>query len=98
MNILQNPSLLVAIPVLHAWVEMLNTPGVADSGCIVQLYAPLLQVSSMRLFRYETLPEGYDDPTVSFLNEDIDTFPERCATSRVLSLRRSPLYGKILGS
>lgn len=43
------------------------------------LIAPLLELCSSRLIRYESLPEDSDDPTLLFLLEDIDTIPERHA-------------------
>tara|TARA_R110002003_G_scaffold1679_3_gene23421 strand:- start:9600 stop:11411 length:1812 start_codon:yes stop_codon:yes gene_type:complete len=39
----------------------------------------LLETSCSRLIRYESLPEDTGDITLQFLNEDIDTVPERHA-------------------
>jgi exportin-5 len=39
----------------------------------------LLETSCSRLIRYESLPEDTEDITLQFLNEDIDTVPERHA-------------------
>jgi exportin-5 len=39
----------------------------------------LLQICSARLIRYEQFPEDSEDVTILFLNEDVDTVPERHA-------------------
>ena len=39
----------------------------------------LLETCCARLIRYESLPEDTEDVTLQFLNEDIDTLPERHA-------------------
>lgn len=46
---------------------------------VTGLIAPLLEICMERLVRWENLPEDSDNPTVTFLNEDIDTVPERHA-------------------
>ena len=46
---------------------------------VASLTAPLLETCTQRLVRYEALPEDSNDPTILFLNEDIDTLPERHA-------------------
>lgn len=43
------------------------------------LIAPLLEMCSSRLIRYESMPEDSENPSLSFLLEDIDTIPERHA-------------------
>lgn len=43
------------------------------------IIAPLLELCSSRLVRYENVPEDSDDPSMIFLLEDIDTVPERHA-------------------
>lgn len=43
------------------------------------LIAPLLELSSSRLIRYEDMSEDCGDPEYVFLKEDIDTQPERHA-------------------
>ncbi|KAL8831732.1 MAG: hypothetical protein Q9191_000703 [Dirinaria sp. TL-2023a] len=42
-------------------------------------YGPLLGLCSRRLIRYEALPEDSADPSIIYLNEDVDTMPERHA-------------------
>ncbi len=46
---------------------------------VASLTAPLLETCTQRLVHYENLPEDSNDPTILFLNEDIDTLPERHA-------------------
>lgn len=43
------------------------------------MVAPLLEVCSSRLVRFENLPEDTQDPTLLLLMEDTDTIPERHA-------------------
>lgn len=78
ISILRNQSLTVSIPVLHSWSRLL-APGKLKVVDITSLFPPLLEICTQRLVRYETLPEDSDDPTIIFLNEDIDTIPERHA-------------------
>lgn len=77
ISILRNQSLTVSIPILHSWSRLLS-PGKLKMD-ITSLFPPLLEICTQRLVRYETLPEDSDDPTIIFLNEDIDTIPERHA-------------------
>lgn len=79
MNILQHPSLTVSIPILHSWSRLLALSKITGLDVIHRLIAPILETCTQRLVRYETLPEDTDDPTIIFLNEDIDTIPERHA-------------------
>ena len=46
---------------------------------VMNLIAPLLETCSQRLLRYEALPEDSNHPSIMFLNEDVDTTPERHA-------------------
>lgn len=78
-EVLQHPSLVVSIPVLHCWVRLLRGKTIRGIPAVTQLIPPLLQTCSQRLIRYEVLPEDSDDTTYLFLNEDIDTTPERHA-------------------
>ncbi|EEQ88473.2 nuclear import and export protein Msn5 [Blastomyces dermatitidis ER-3] len=79
MNILQHPSLTVSIPILHSWSRLLASSKITSLDVIHGLIAPILETCTQRLVRYETLPEDTDNPTIIFLNEDIDTIPERHA-------------------
>lgn len=78
-EVLGHPSLVVSIPVLHAWTRLLRTRTIRDSSAVLQLVPALLETCSSRLLRYEALPEDSNDPTFILLNEDLDTAPERHA-------------------
>lgn len=79
LEILANQSLAISIPVLSTWTKLLRSHTVGDSEVISSVIGPLLEICSRRLIRYEHLPPDSEDPTVLFLNEDIDTTPERHA-------------------
>ena len=79
LDTLQNPSLVVSIPVLHAWTRLLRSRAVSSSDEVTRLIPVLLETCSRRLLRYEALPDDTDDVTFLFLNEDFDTIPERHA-------------------
>jgi exportin-5 len=78
-DIMRNPSLVVSIPVLHCWTKLLRSPVVRENDIIKSMIGGLLETSCSRLIRYESLPEDTEDITLQFLNEDIDTIPERHA-------------------
>jgi exportin-5 len=78
-DICRNPSLVVSIPVLHCWTKLLRSRIVRDSEVVAQMIGGLLEICCARLIRYEVFPEDSEDVTVLFLNEDIDTVPERHA-------------------
>lgn len=75
----QHPSLSVSIPVLHTWSKLLVSERIGNSDLVTGLIPALLGICTQRLIRWESLPEDSEDPTVLFLNEDIDTVPERHA-------------------
>ena len=79
LAILQNESLHVSIPVLHLWVQLLQSREVGNTPPIIDRIGPLLETCSQRLIRYELLPEGSNVPALLFLSEDLDTVPERHA-------------------
>jgi exportin-5 len=79
IEILRHQSLTVSIPVLHSWSRLLVSERIGNMDAVTRLIAPLLEICTQRLVRWESLPEDSDDPTVLFLNEDIDTTPERHA-------------------
>ncbi|KAF2846049.1 ARM repeat-containing protein, partial [Plenodomus tracheiphilus IPT5] len=78
-DIMRNPSLVVSIPVLHCWTKLLRSRIVRDSEVVNSMVGGLLETCCARLVRYENLPEDSEDVTLQFLNEDIDTIPERHA-------------------
>ena len=79
LNIVQNESLHVSIPILNLWILLLNSDSVGDSPAIMNLVGPLLEFCSNRLLRYEALSMDSEVPSIVFLNEDVDTVPERHA-------------------
>jgi exportin-5 len=100
-DILRNPSLVVSIPVLHCWTKLLRSRVVRDSEVVNSMVGGLLETCCARLIRYESLPEDTEDVTLQFLNEDIDTVPERhaflgnyrrfCADIIEVLVRRTPV-------
>ncbi|KAL5337340.1 armadillo-type protein [Aspergillus crustosus] len=79
LNVVQHRSLTVSIPVLHIWSKLIASPKVGDLDVVINLIPPLLTICTERLVHWESLPADSEDPTVFFLNEDIDTVPERHA-------------------
>lgn len=79
MDIMKNPSLHVSIPALHLWVKLLNSDKISDSPALMALASDLLETCSQRLIRFEALPEDSKNPSIMFLNEDVDTMPEKHA-------------------
>ena len=79
LNIVQNESLQVSIPILSLWGILLNSDSVGDLPVMMNLVGPLLEICSNRLLRYEALPVDSEVPSIIFLKEDIDTIPERHA-------------------
>ncbi|CAO2656045.1 Nn.00g048480.m01.CDS01 [Neocucurbitaria sp. VM-36] len=100
-DIMRNPSLVVSIPVLHCWTKLLRSRIVRDSDVVNSMVGGLLETCCARLIRYESLPEETADVTLQFLNEDIDTVPERhaflgnyrrfCADVIEVLVRRTPV-------
>ncbi|KAH9222210.1 armadillo-type protein [Leptodontidium sp. 2 PMI_412] len=79
LAIAQSQSFVISIPLLVTWTRLLRSDTIGSSPTITPLIAPLLELCSSRLIRYENLPEDSDDPSLIFLLEDIDTIPERHA-------------------
>jgi exportin-5 len=79
LAIAQSPSFVISIPILVSWTRLLRSDTIGDSPTMTPLIAPLLELCSSRLIRYESMPEDSDDPSLIFLLEDIDTIPERHA-------------------
>lgn len=77
--ILRHDSMIVSIPILHSWTKLLGSDMIGTSDLVFSLVGPLLEVASGRLVRYEALPDDSEEPAILFLNEDIDTIPERHA-------------------
>lgn len=79
LAIAQSQSLVVSIPIILTWTKLLRSPIIGSSSTITPLIAPLLELCSSRLIRYENMPDNCEDPEYLFLKEDIDTQPERHA-------------------
>lgn len=79
LQVVQSQSLVVSIPVLVTWTKLLSNRSLGPSIVKTPLVAPLLELCSSRLVRYENLPEDTQDPTLMLLMEDTDTIPERHA-------------------
>ena len=79
IRIIQHSSLVVSIPVLHTWAKLLRSDQTVDLAATGSVIGPLLNITSQRIIRYELFPEDSDEPSVIFLNDDIDTVPERHA-------------------
>lgn len=79
LAIAQSQSFVISIPLLVTWTRLFRSDTIGSSPTITPLIAPLLELCSSRLIRYENLPEDSDDPSLIFLLEDIDTIPERHA-------------------
>jgi exportin-5 len=79
LAIAQSQSFVVSIPILLTWTKLLRSEVIGGSPTMNPLIAPLLELCSSRLLRYESMPEDSDDPSLIFLLEDIDTLPERHA-------------------
>ena len=79
IEIAQHQSLTVSIPVLHVWTRLMSSEKIGSVDLITGFIPPLLSICTQRLTRWESLPEDTEDATVMFLNEDIDTIPEKHA-------------------
>lgn len=79
LAIAQSQSFVISIPILVTWTRLIRSETIGGSPTINPLIAPLLELCSSRLIRYENVPEDSDDPSLLFLVEDIDTVPERHA-------------------
>ena len=79
IDITKNHSLHVSIPAVHLLGKILASERIGDLAPAPGLVAELLEVCSHRLIRYECLPEDSPNPSIIFLNHDVDTMPERHA-------------------
>ncbi|KAL8951121.1 MAG: hypothetical protein Q9222_002893 [Ikaeria aurantiellina] len=79
VSIAKNNSLQVSITALHVWIKILGSDKLVSSVPVVSLIGDLLEVCSQRVIKYEALPEDSPNPSIIFLNEDLDTMPERHA-------------------
>lgn len=79
LSILRSQSLHVSIPILHLWTKLLSSRSIGNLPSVTFVTGDLLEVCSQRLLKYEALPEDSSMPSIIFLNEDVDTMPERHA-------------------
>lgn len=79
LSIVKNKSLHVSIPALHLWVKLLSSEKIGGSPAVTARIGELLETCSHRMIRYEALPEDSPNPSIVFLNQDVDTMPERHA-------------------
>ncbi|RAL10804.1 karyopherin MSN5 [Aspergillus homomorphus CBS 101889] len=79
ITVIQNQSLTISIPVLHVWSKLIASERIGNTDLVTGLIPSLLSICTERLIRWESLPTDSENSTVLFLNEDIDTVPERHA-------------------
>lgn len=79
VSIVDHPSLVVSIPIVHSWTKLLASRQSSEIPAMRLIIGPLLEVASRRLIRYEQLPEDSQEPAIIFISEDIETVPERHA-------------------
>ena len=79
MSVMKNDSLQVSIPALHLWVKFMHVEVISEAAAVQRIIPSLLETCSQRLIRYEALPRDSSHPSIIFLNEDIETVPERHA-------------------
>ncbi|RAK96179.1 karyopherin MSN5 [Aspergillus ibericus CBS 121593] len=79
VSVIQNQSLTISIPVLHVWSKLIASERIGNTDLVTGLVPSLLGICTERLIRWESFPADSESPTVAFLNEDIDTVPERHA-------------------
>ena len=79
ISVIQNQSLTISIPVLHVWSKLIASERIGNTDLVTGLVPSLLGICTERLIRWESFPTDSENPTVAFLNEDIDTVPERHA-------------------
>ena len=77
--ILQNPSHVASIPVLHSISKLFVIESSEVTSGLTQLIGPLLEICRRRLLKCEYLASESSDITLRFLTEDFDTIPERHA-------------------
>ncbi|KAI9670307.1 MAG: hypothetical protein M1831_006521 [Alyxoria varia] len=77
--ILQNPSHVASIPVLHSISKLFVIESSDITNGLTQLIGPLLEICRRRLLKCEYMASESSDITLRFLTEDFDTIPERHA-------------------
>ncbi|KAH0609395.1 uncharacterized protein H6S33_012881 [Morchella sextelata] len=77
-EITSHNSLAVSIPVLNVWTRIVKKDILSEHEAVLPLIPGLLELVTSRLMRYEVM-EDDSNPILLFLNEDLDTIPERHA-------------------
>lgn len=77
IEIARHDSLIVAIAAVHAWERFLQATKWRRTAVIQACIQPALQVAMERIIAYELMPGAAEIPSVVFVNEEIELFPER---------------------
>ncbi|KAF8539445.1 armadillo-type protein [Trichophaea hybrida] len=77
--IASHDSLAISIPALNLWTKILRSEILGQVEAVQPFTPQLLELATTRLIRYESMDEDSTNPSVIFLNEDLDTIPERHA-------------------
>lgn len=76
-TVAEHESLIVSIPVIHAWVKLLEVSSWRAAPAVWECIGSLLLVAAERLIQYDQFPEALQNSIVTFVNEEIELFPER---------------------
>lgn len=103
LDIFHSPSLTVSIPIVYLWTKLLTLRKVRHSDEFQQSMGEMLELCRTRMIRYEYLPQDHEDQVLQYLDEDLDTMPERhaflgnyrrfCSSIIERVIRRSPFEG-----
>ncbi|KAA8913607.1 armadillo-type protein [Sphaerosporella brunnea] len=72
-------SLAISIPTMNLWTRILRSDILSHLDAVQRFTPQLLELVAARLIRYECLEEDSTNPSLVFLDEDLDTIPERHA-------------------
>ncbi|KAI5806365.1 armadillo-type protein [Geopyxis carbonaria] len=72
-------SMAISIPALNLWTKLLRSDELSQSEAAQPFTAQLLELATARLIRFEAMEDENSNECVVFLNEDLDTIPERHA-------------------
>jgi exportin-5 len=70
-------SLIVSIPIVHAWVKMLEVKAWRLAVTARKHVHAFVEVASRRVIQYDQLPSEPPHPVVVFVNDEIELHPER---------------------
>lgn len=78
VTVAQHTSLIVSIAAIHSWDKVLHASSAWRQATAVQACLEhILQVAMQRIIAYDSLPSGYEDAVIAFVNEEIELHPER---------------------